>query len=207
MTPPSVRRAWHELRVCASCVPALSLARAGLHSPEVEPPSLSRHAVCVVAAARCERPRRRRRRRAATPWPYGHGARAVDPGARPAGRTPRASARRARRLRGDRPRASRLAPQHHGDPGGRAREPRARAGAGKVRHRPRLRARRAKPVVPRAPRHRGPGRGDVLLARAPLLSPGQGAASPAAGPDRRAARNLAGYGGRRRASASPATTR
>ena len=40
--------------------------------------------------------------------------------------------------------------------------------------------------------------GDVLLARPALLSPGQGAARTAAGPDRRAARDVGGDGGRGR---------
>ena len=95
--------------------------------------------------------------------PYGHRARAVDPRARPARRTPRAPERRARRLRGDRPGAPHFAPQHDGGARRRAREPRARAGARRVRRRPRLRAGAAEPLVPRAPRHRRARRRDVLL--------------------------------------------
>ena len=104
----------------------------------------------------------------------------------------RALARRGRR-RGDRDRPGRagLAAEQHGRPGRRARKPDDRALARRVRRRPRVRARAAEPLLPRAPlRAHDLGR-ELLLARAARLPARQGPARAAARPGRRADRGLA----------------
>ena len=77
-------------------------------------------------------------------------------------------------------------------PGRRAGEPLARARQGRLRRRPRLRARPAEPLVPGSARlARARGR-DLPLARAARLPAGPGAARAPARADRRARRDLGG---------------
>ena len=124
-----------------------------------------RHPLRLVAAARRERARRGTRPGAARARSQRHRARAVESRARPRRRPPRARDRARRRVHRPRPGGADLAAQPDGRPGRRAREPRRRARGGQLRHRARLRARAAEPLVSRAPRRgRADGR-DVLLRR------------------------------------------
>ena len=149
------------------------------------------HAVRLVAAARRQRARGRARARAAATRPRGHRPGSVEPRPRPRRRTAFAARLLRRAARADRHRPGRadLPAQPDGRAGRRSREPLARACAGPIRRRARLRAGTAEPLVPRAPGLGGAHGRDLLLARAPRLSAGPGSARAAARARRRASRN------------------
>ena len=121
----------------------------------------------------------------------GHSVTVLAPSGRPAdlaaGR--RALARgEARGDDRDRDRGAGVAPLEPRRPGRRPREPPARAAAGRLRRRPRLRARPAQHLVPRAARLGGARRRELLLARPARLPAAAGAAREAARTHRRADR-------------------
>ena len=157
-------------------------------------PHLPRHPLLLVAAARRQRARGGTGRRAEAPRPRRHGARALEPCARPRRGQTRAVRRGRHRARRARTRRPDLAAQPDGCSGRRPREPRGRARGRPLRRRPRLRACAAEPLVSRASRLGRAHRRDVLLAGAARLPARQGTARAAAGPARRAACDERGDG-------------